>query len=171
MALWLTLTGVTLKKAAHIANAGKTAFFFEAGFQHQGQANQMMDRIFNAPAIRAHHNYKSHSFVDKVESRPTQAADLLSWQWYKNAVRVRHGRMRPRGDLLALFRSAPHYLIDVTEDRLQRLVQRLNEMSGTDFGNELAGMALRDPDHPMFPKRKGQTGNAEALETFRRGLK
>jgi hypothetical protein len=62
-------------------------------------------------------------------------------------------------------------LIDVTEDRLQRLVQRLNEMSGTDFGNELAGMALRDPDHPMFPKRKGQTGNAEALETFRRGLK
>jgi hypothetical protein len=170
MALWLTLTGVTLQRAKHIANPGKSAFFFEAGFQHQGQANQMMERIFNAPQIRDRHNYKSHSFVEKEESRPTQAADLLSWQWYKNAVRVRQGRTRPRGDLLALFRSAPHYLIDVTEDRLLRLVERLNQMSGSDFGNELAGMALRDPDHPMFPKRKGETGSLEALQNFRRGL-
>jgi hypothetical protein len=64
------------------------SFFFEAGFMHEGLANRMMNRIFKAPQLCEFYRYKAHVFVDKKEARPTQAADLLPWQWYKDFASV-----------------------------------------------------------------------------------
>lgn len=49
----------------------KISYVFEFGFQDQGLANQMMNRIFREPGMREWYAYKSHNFFDKTECRPT----------------------------------------------------------------------------------------------------
>jgi len=83
---------------------GSVAYFFEAGHKHQGRANMMMKKIFAAPELKARYRYAGHAFVDKVQSRPAQAADLLAWQFATEYRRLREGRPYARKDYANLVR-------------------------------------------------------------------
>ena len=135
-------------------------FVFEAGFADQGQANRMMNNIFRSPQLHSFYQYEGHSFLEKDKCRPTQAADLLAWQWYKDINRRSKGLLKPRGDLAALLKGTPHFALHATADMLQELISQINARAGTPLGNEIAGIAVRNPDSPLFPKRIGEQGSA-----------
>lgn len=81
---------------------GKVAYFFEAGHDSQGEADRFLKDDFKHSRMTEHFHYVAHTFADKKEVRPLQAADLLAWQWFTD-------RKRPEGkaqrkDLAALIR-------------------------------------------------------------------
>lgn len=153
---WLCLVAAR-SETEKIGEDGPMSFFFESGFKDQGLANRMMTNIFRSPDLKSYYRYKQHAFVDKKEVRPIQAADLLSWQWYKAATRAAKGITNPRGDLTALFKGTSHYAMHVTPDILQSLVDGINARAGTPVGNEIAGIAVSNPSSPALPK-KGRRG-------------
>ena len=142
------------------------SFFFKSGFQDQGPANKMMGRIFKNPKWRTIYGYRSHTFIDKTECRPTQAADLLAWQWYKDATRRANGLTKPRGDLKALLEGTRHYVIHLNNDTLQEFVDYVNAKAGTPLGNEVAVHALRASE-PIFAKRQGESGSQQTYEELK----
>ena len=89
---WIGLTAAN-EHARHHSPSGGMSFFFEAGFKHQALANRMMTNLFSNPNLKAYYRYKSHTFMDKKECVPTQAADMLAWQWYKSpsGKKLSHG--------------------------------------------------------------------------------
>lgn len=145
------------------------SYFFESGFRDQKNANNLMHNIFASPDLRSSYRYGSHSFVDKTLCRPTQAADLLSWQWYKDMTRRRDGRTSPRGDLKALTDGTPHSVFHAADNELQKLVDGINARAGSPVGNEIAGIAGRNPKSPLFPRRSGERGDAEAYKKLVQG--
>jgi hypothetical protein len=55
------------------------AYFFEAGCEHQSEANARLNRISLEPKLKRQYRYASHSIVDKMRMRGLQAADMLAW--------------------------------------------------------------------------------------------
>jgi hypothetical protein len=80
---------------------GKVAYFFESGCQHQSQANAILKEIAAIDDERRAFRYLSHSFVDKIEARPVQTGDILSWQTATDQKRLSSGKRR-RADFSAL---------------------------------------------------------------------
>ena len=60
---------------------GTVSYFYEAGHASKTEANALMSRIFSNAALRGTYHYGSHTFADKQQLRPLQAADILAWQW------------------------------------------------------------------------------------------
>lgn len=105
---WIACTGYT----------GKVAYFFEAGHQHQGEANRHMNAIpARGEESMRRFAYVSHAFVDKREAPPLQAADMLAWQYHHFHCRKRTGHKQPRKDFLALIRPGD-VALDYVDDHL-----------------------------------------------------
>jgi hypothetical protein len=84
---------------------GKIAYFFEAGHQHASEANRFMNNIANSGELRIDkYRYISHTFIDKREALPLQAADMLVWQFNHFRKRYEEGYTTPRKDYLSLLR-------------------------------------------------------------------
>jgi hypothetical protein len=166
---WMCLVAAKLNADRQFPN-DKMSFIFEAGFPDQGGANRTMMRIFGSPKLRADYRYKSHSFIDKIDSCPTQASDLLAWQWYKDYMRRANGATEPRGDLRALLSGTRHQTLHLDAERLQESVDLINKIAGSPIGNEIAGLALSNPSSPIFPKRPGETGSIEAYEKMKKEI-
>ena len=116
---WIGLIGCRSEIAKMNVQYSGMSFIFEAGFQDEPAANRMMNRMFKEPEMRKKYGYKGHYFLDKAESRPTQAADLLSWQWYKDSTRRAKGLNKPRGDLSYLVNGrVPHHVIHIEDDKI-----------------------------------------------------
>ncbi len=165
---WLCLSAARSEMHKIVPFLTGMSFFFEAGFENQSEANRMMNRIFKDPGLRQFYKYKEHRFVVKSASRPTQAADLIAWQWYKDMIRRANGATKPRGDLAALTTGTQHYMVHATDERLQEFVEQINARAGTPIGNEIAGIALKNPDSTLFPKRLGELGSREEYEELKR---
>lgn len=164
---WLCL--ISARKESFAKHKNKSmSFFFEAGFKDHGRADTMMSRIFSLPQHRSFYNYKSHVFIDKAECGPIQAADLLAWQWYKDATRRANGATKSRGDLMALMKGTSHYAMHSNAERLQDTVDRINARAGSPLGNVIAGVALNNPSSPLFPKKSGEDGSVEAFEELKK---
>lgn len=162
---WLCLvTTNSYAERAH-PNSGMS-FVFESGFKDQTTANGMMNNIFNAPKLRESYRYVSHSFIDKKLSRPTQAADILAWQWFKDYKRNKNGARKRRGDLEALISGTRHFAMHLGQDKLQEYVDKINEMAGSPYGSAMMGLALRNPKSPVFAQRPGETGSKEVFDRF-----
>jgi uncharacterized protein DUF3800 len=108
------------------------AYIFESGHRSASQANEIMNRIFNMPDLRASHRYAAHAFADKRKVRPLQAADLLAWQWFTDQKRRMAGGKRPvRKDCYALMADAKplHRVLHLNEQMLEwhqhRILSRL----------------------------------------------
>lgn len=87
--------------------AGPIAYFFEAGHQHQAEANQHMaayyspgSKIIGAERVR----YAAHSFVNKQDGLPLHAADMLAYHYQHFLARRLKGHDRPRKDFSAMLR-------------------------------------------------------------------
>jgi len=83
---------------------GDLAYFFEAGHKDERYARMQMNKLFQNEQVKRATHYTSHTFGDKLEHVPLQAADILAWLW--GNFTVNRGTGRPlRQDLRALLRA------------------------------------------------------------------
>ena len=118
--VWMALVAVR-SWADENGQKGQIAYFFESGDQHQTKANRLMQLIFAKSNLRDKYRYQSHSFIPK-DSYPTQAADLLAWQWMKECTRLSEGAKRPpRKDYESLTsRLGSHWMCLAQPDDMYR---------------------------------------------------
>jgi hypothetical protein len=144
-ATWMILTAV-LSWMEKRGDVGGASYFFEAGHQHQSQSEALMRILFKDGVLRDRYKYNAHAFVDKAKSRPSQAADMLSWQWFKNIQRIRDGATKMRADCGALVSGVETHYSHINEYYLNMLVEAMDRKAGgPGLGNMIAAMALRDP--------------------------
>jgi hypothetical protein len=83
--LCMSLVGQWMDKRS--PGTGDVAYFFESGFQYQAEANDLLSLAKSRNGITAGldkmYRYRSHTFMDKRDCLPLQAADLLAWEWTK----------------------------------------------------------------------------------------
>jgi hypothetical protein len=81
-----------------------------------------MNDAFNDPELRREYHYAAHTFIPKGSIPSLQAADMLSWQTHTHRKRrARDGDKPFRKDFEALCKSVPHYLVNMTADRIIEL--------------------------------------------------
>lgn len=100
----------------------KIAYFFEAGHQLEGRANQAMVHLSGNPTLREGARYSSHTFIMKDEARPIQAADILAWQWYKEWTNRFGEKRRPRRRDLESLLGLPHMACHLTAEHLNSML-------------------------------------------------
>lgn len=105
---------------------GQVSYFFEAGNAHQSQANSIMQQVFQIPLLKLHFRYAGHSFVPKESSAAIQCADILAWQWRKNAKDRSQGLLKPRADLMSLMEK-PHFALHFDRPKVLEFLQILAE--------------------------------------------
>ena len=110
---------------------GSVAYFFEAGHEFQSKANGMMDKAFKDERLRKICMYRSHTFMDKRDSRPAQSADLLAWRWFTDKKRKLQPERfpNPRKDFQSLV-EADHKVVHADASFLQWMMDGLREMYG-----------------------------------------
>lgn len=101
---------------------GEVAYMFEAGHRSQSEANKIMGKIFDDPRLRESQRYRTHAFVDKAKSPPTQAADMLAWHTYTDQRR-QFERLPRRKDFAALLRPRDQ-AVHVTRERMSNLAEK-----------------------------------------------
>jgi hypothetical protein len=163
---WLGLTAAR-SELGKIWPVTGMSFFFEEGFKHQAQADRMMKNIFESPELKAGYAYKARAFVQKEDCTAAQAADLLAWQCWKDFTRRQEGKTRSRGDLKALLSKAKHWAMHVDEGMMKQMVSELNRMAGSPLGNEIAGIAVRNPKSRLLSQKPGVPGSAEEYEKLK----
>jgi len=114
------------------------SYFFEAGDAHQGETSAVMEKVFRDPHLRARYGYMSHTFVEKVNARPAQAADLLAWQWFTDRKRSKSGKFaESRKDLVELVGGDLRHQVFHADERILR-----------EMGAEIAAIRSR-PSAPL----------------------
>jgi hypothetical protein len=150
---WMVLVSVLSWLKAHPEVNG-ASYFFEAGHEHETQSNSLMRRIYKIPDLRREYRYISHDFVDKEKVRPTQTADILAWQWFKDFSRRKQGLTRRRTDCDVLIRGTTHQTLHADKSILEQIIQRIDGLTEVGRGNEIAALAIRDP--AFFEKLRNQ---------------
>jgi hypothetical protein len=74
---------------------GKVSYFFEQGHRHQALTNGIVEQLRVSLVGKNGLRYHSHSFANRRDVRPLQAADLLAYEWTKELIR-RNGPMETR---------------------------------------------------------------------------
>jgi len=100
------------------------AYFFEAGHQHQKQANAVMASVLDEPDFR----YKAHAFLKKQNARPLQSADLLAWQAATFRKRYMKGITKPRADFRALVTGTETHTYHGTRKVFDEYYERLRAL-------------------------------------------
>ena len=75
---------------------GRISYFFEAGDNHEKQANTVLNDMFKTPKQRSNFRYAGHSFVKKHTSGAVQSADMLAWHITTNHRRRAQGQAKRR---------------------------------------------------------------------------
>jgi hypothetical protein len=117
------------------------SYVFESGDAHQREANAMMDHVSKDPDKREFCMYAGHAFFPKEQARPTQAADLLAWQWFTDSKRRTKLPYTPRKDLIALMGgSVVHTTVHADQDYLAEMVNNLTlSRTGNAIARRLSG--------------------------------
>lgn len=84
---------------------GPTAYFFEEGHQHAGDAHAFLSWMFESERVKHLYGYSGHAFIKK-ETPALHPADMLAWQWRLEASRRADPQRtrKPRRDFEALIR-------------------------------------------------------------------
>lgn len=95
-----------MTQCTHWANdhdpKARISYVFEAGDEHQADANKILQSIADIGERRRKYRYENHAFLPKRSSLPTQAADILAWHVAKQCDREQRGIAGMRGDFGAL---------------------------------------------------------------------
>jgi len=111
--------------------SGKIAYFFESGHRSQSSANAIMNHVFTDPGLKESYRYSSHSFADKKDVRPLQAADLIAWQWFTDEKRRMTKRAdRPRADCHELMRgesgaTSKYHMLHLGPEHLREMARTI----------------------------------------------
>jgi len=112
----------------------RVSYIFESGTGFGGQVTDFMNVMRSAPHIRDHHRLGSHSFGDKRELTPLQAADVLAYECWKEVInRVIPNSSERRARRVSLrhllrYKTTFHWIDKVG---LARLARELNESGET----------------------------------------
>lgn len=141
LGVWFTLFDLRTWADAHDPEA-RISYLFEAGDDHQKDANTLLLGIGEDQERARAFRYRNHAFVPKVLSMPAQAADILAWHGAKHIHRKSEGNQRLRGDFNEIITK-----LHVTEGHhdpnwLRHIVKTSHERAGK-YGNEIAGIAFR----------------------------
>lgn len=133
---------------------GDVAYFFEAGHDSQKEANWILDQTFNQPDMKKQFHYVGHAFLEKAHSPPTQAADLLAWQYYTSIRRRLEGKADHRQDFASLI-AHPHDMHFIKPEQLKEVAAEPIFSSEwakivRDAKAELAN-AIKDKPAPAIP--------------------
>jgi hypothetical protein len=104
---------------------GRFAYIFEAGHAAQSEANSVLNSI---RASKYGSSYFSHTFLDKKDAPPLQAADMLAWQYAHYLKRRREGHENKRKDFIALMRPRDQ-LLEATRDAVERWRGLMNDLN------------------------------------------
>jgi hypothetical protein len=107
----------------------KISLFFESGYRTQKRADEMLQKV-SRDKLRGRNRYASHTFVDKEDSEPTQAADLIAWHIRKGYENKRYGKPI-RKDTLALVEDKSTWTIEFTADLLETIRDGFCEKAGS----------------------------------------
>ena len=123
-------------------------YVFEAGDDHQADANKFMQAISDSPNRRAMFRYEDHAFVTKKGSKPTQAADILAWHACKQWDRENRNIFQMRGDFYELASKVPtrKFILDREEPLADDSRQHAVGASGKGTSWTLRSKHLRQPD-------------------------
>jgi hypothetical protein len=98
--LAMTVLGHQVIESGH---DDEIAYFFETGDQYSGAAHRFMARTDDVLELKQSFRHRSHTFVDKGDALPLQAADVLAWEWTKYRDETVNRRIRKmRRSLAAL---------------------------------------------------------------------
>lgn len=130
------------------------SYFFESGYKDQNSAQSAISALTSYDSEHAHFKYRSHSFVSKKSSFPTQAADMLAWHANKHLKRTSAGHLGTRGDFAEILKSVGFTFFHIRTAEMEKMVSAINKKAGGPGGVTLAGMLinngpttfLRDPD-------------------------
>jgi hypothetical protein len=112
--------------AKHMGFTSRLAYFFEAGHNNQSEADRILTRAFSMEDLRTSRSYAGHGFVRKEDSPPTQAADILAWQWYTDLRHKIEGKKR-RADCASLLEH-DHDVRHIPPEFLLALVLKWNRI-------------------------------------------
>jgi len=89
---------------------GRVQYVFEAGCNHQAEADAILRGISRSPELKQRYRWHSYIFADKGPDIPQLfAPDLLAWEWQRahiNAMNPQRGEWRLT--LKRLFDGTPH---------------------------------------------------------------
>lgn len=149
--VWSCLMGVRAWMDQTNKTTGKVGYFFEAGHAHQKSAHKLMDQLFNEPELRERYRYAAHGFVDKVVSRPSQAADMFAYQWFKDRKRAAKG-LGHRRDCEALIHSTWHIAKHIDARQHADLIYRTFEGTAQPASSEILPPPIEMPSQTT-PRR------------------
>jgi Protein of unknown function (DUF3800) len=118
---------------------GNVSFFYETGHASGPEANSLMTRIFNNPALRERYRYLSHTFADKQALRPLQAADMLAWHWGTQMKRWLKNDPRMRADFRALSGKPQHELFIANRKTVAPVMAYHRHLQGAPIDNGVTG--------------------------------
>lgn len=149
--VWMCLIAIK-EWASRDGRIGGISYFFESGFKDQGKASSLMERIFSISELREDFMYRSHAFVDKAQSMPSQAADILVWQKAKHLKRLNVGFGHKRADFNQLITLVSTSTCKLTKDCLQLMISLIVMLGGPN-ANEIARSALKPKKKPKTSKK------------------
>lgn len=125
--------------------SARIVYVFEAGDDHQADANKILQSIADNPDRRAFFNYENHAFVPKRSSLPTQAADILAWHVCKQWDRRERKIEKLRGDFTELVENIPTREDLWTAERVREMCEAVRQGAPSHFidPERVAGLALR----------------------------
>ena len=123
---------------------GKISHFFEAGDDGEKDAGLVLNVMFAQAERREQFRYRSHTFIQKADSMPTQAADVLAWHACKHRRRLDNGFTNMRGDFNSLYGGLRHRSFDADAEKLRNMVSAFEQSIGGPGANRLAGIVLRE---------------------------
>jgi hypothetical protein len=141
LGVWFTL--LDIRNWAELSDPiARISYVFEAGDDHQKDANALLTGVAEQPERAIAYRYRNHAFVPKIASCPAQAADILAWHGAKHIHRKSEGNYKLRGDFNEIITKL--HVTDGYHDPawLHQLVQ-VAEKRGGKYGNEIAGLAFR----------------------------
>lgn len=85
-------------------------YTFEAGCNHQSEANQIMARIEHVPGLKRRYRWRKFSFVSKGPENPWLfGADYFAWEWQRYDRNSEHPELGEwRTTILPLIDGKPH---------------------------------------------------------------
>jgi hypothetical protein len=89
---------------------GRVLYIFEAGCEHQEEANKFLFRISQSEELKRRYRWHNYAFVEKDENVSyLYPADLLAWEWQRwrqNQLNPKMNESRPR--LSRMLKAKPH---------------------------------------------------------------
>ena len=95
---------------------GKVMYVFEAGCEHEVEANQFLRQIGRSDELKRRYRWHNYAFVKKDLNVPHLfVADLLAWEWQRWRANQLNPRMNETRRILIMLRAKPHIKEYMTE--------------------------------------------------------